>query len=440
MITNNGKEIIAKYLLGQVPAYATHIALGCGSRPNSGTDIISIDSASITDNVATIVTDTNHLFRTGDDILIDGINSTFNGIYTVTSIPTQTSFTFDKVSTDTSVSPAAATAVLNFSEKEVMDFEMVRVPISSKGFINENGISKVALSAEMPTENRLEITEVALWSAGSNAIAQSDSRVLFSFSDTENWQLHTPTATTSIPTDYEPLDGGDDSGDINVTQEVFATNSDNASLLNSIRKDRQEGARFLNYTIIMRGDTSDIDSSFQIESGSTHIHLDGRNINLVQNSPNDEIKIGLSILSKEASVDNPPDITRIVIEFLQSENNEALGFARLTAEISAVDLVDNRYIVITKKLSELETAPEFSWSDIKLTRIYVSTFADEEDTSPSDQYYVALDAVRFDNISTPNPLYIMSGYGVVETPQARPIYKIANTSNYIEFRFAIGVS
>ena len=38
MITNNGKEIIAKFLLGQAPAYATHIALGCGAKPNSTGD------------------------------------------------------------------------------------------------------------------------------------------------------------------------------------------------------------------------------------------------------------------------------------------------------------------------------------------------------------------------------------------------------------------
>ena len=33
MITNNGKEIIAKYLLGQAPSFASYIAAGCGARP-----------------------------------------------------------------------------------------------------------------------------------------------------------------------------------------------------------------------------------------------------------------------------------------------------------------------------------------------------------------------------------------------------------------------
>ena len=33
MITNNGKQIIAKFLLGQAPDFATHIAGGCGRVP-----------------------------------------------------------------------------------------------------------------------------------------------------------------------------------------------------------------------------------------------------------------------------------------------------------------------------------------------------------------------------------------------------------------------
>ena len=33
MITNKGKEIIAKYLLGTTPAYASYMAFGCGQKP-----------------------------------------------------------------------------------------------------------------------------------------------------------------------------------------------------------------------------------------------------------------------------------------------------------------------------------------------------------------------------------------------------------------------
>jgi hypothetical protein len=46
MITNNGKQIIAKFLLGQAPAYATHIAAGSGPNPLE-TGEASLVSASV---------------------------------------------------------------------------------------------------------------------------------------------------------------------------------------------------------------------------------------------------------------------------------------------------------------------------------------------------------------------------------------------------------
>jgi hypothetical protein len=381
MITNSGKEILAKYLLGQAPSYATHISLGCGAKPNS----------------------------TGD-----------------------------------------------FSAKQAMDFEMIRVPVSSRGFVNEGGVSKIALAAEMPTEYRYEISEVGLWSAGSNsAVTNSDSRVLFTFDQSENWQFHRTDGDMSsgpIPEYFTALDGGDNTNNINLPYDagdvVFGTTADNESLLSSIRKDRQEGSRFLNYTVLMRGDTSKITSGFVISDGSTgnsaHIHLDGRNFNLSKNSPNDQLKLALSIMPKEESNVTVPYRTRIVVEFLQSELNNTIGYAKFKHEVMDTDLAaDNRYIVITKALKDLEMSSDFSWSDVRLTRIYVAVYktsGDEAANTPSDEYYVCLDAMRFDNVMSANPLYVMTGYSVVNTPLSRPIIKIANTSNYIEFRFSLGVT
>ena len=33
MITDKGRELIAKYLLGQAPSYASFISFGCGAEP-----------------------------------------------------------------------------------------------------------------------------------------------------------------------------------------------------------------------------------------------------------------------------------------------------------------------------------------------------------------------------------------------------------------------
>ena len=41
MITNVGKNIIAKYLIGEAPAYASFMALGCGPKPRKNVTTLS---------------------------------------------------------------------------------------------------------------------------------------------------------------------------------------------------------------------------------------------------------------------------------------------------------------------------------------------------------------------------------------------------------------
>lgn len=527
MITNRGKEIIAKYMLGQAPSYATHIALGCGAKPTIAKDrSFDVTNKSLSASVATLTTSSNHDFYPGDNIIVAGVGTPFNGTYTVVARPTASTLTYAVNSASVASASASGTITHDYSKNETMAFEMIRIPISSRGFVNENGVSKLALSAEMPTESRYEITEVALWSAGANSIVtNSDSRPLFTFSDTEGWKLHNtenPGSTTDILSYSSSLDNGDNTGNINIgidsnivyitsastsasatytgdnifaknqkvifsnigtpfngtyiltdvdpinkkifwtlssastvsasvsgkvnlPASIFGTFADNDSLNKSVRKARQEGSRFLNYTIFMRGDTSNINSSYVISSASagvdSHIHLNGQNFNLSRNSPNDKIKIALSIVPKILSNDVAPYSTRIVVEFLTSELNPTSGYARLKHEIKNTDLSsDNRYIVITKELKDLETSSNFSWLDVQTTRIYVCVYKNNGDTKPSDEYYVVLDAMRFENTSTYNPLYAMSGYSVVDTTTGYPILKSANTSNYIEFRMTLGVA
>ena len=78
MITNEGKQLVAKYLLDQAPAYASFIAAGIGAQP-------LLNSAS------------------------------------VQLSPTQ----------------------------KALEFESFRVPISSKGFIKEDGVEKIIFKSVM---------------------------------------------------------------------------------------------------------------------------------------------------------------------------------------------------------------------------------------------------------------------------------------------------
>jgi hypothetical protein len=59
-----------------------------------------IVNKSLTDNVATLETSVAHGFITGDSVLVAGVDSTFNGTFTVTGAPTTTTFTYNKTATN----------------------------------------------------------------------------------------------------------------------------------------------------------------------------------------------------------------------------------------------------------------------------------------------------------------------------------------------------
>ena len=54
MITNTGKDIIAKYLMGNAPAYASYMALGCGPKPRLAITSLSGASSATSLGVTTV--------------------------------------------------------------------------------------------------------------------------------------------------------------------------------------------------------------------------------------------------------------------------------------------------------------------------------------------------------------------------------------------------
>jgi hypothetical protein len=384
MITDAGKSIIGKYLLGQAPSYASYIAIGCGPTP--------LDTADIQ----------------GD-----------------------------------------------FSTKTNLDFEMFRVPISSRGFVKENGIDKIVLTAELPTEERYEVSEVGLYSAGSNPSAGAyDSKTVFAFTAGENWQHHTVAAATEINTFTAPLDDPEDDNIIAVADTVFQTNADNAIFFKTSRASRYERCRFLNNIILIQGDDADLTISeesgptedhFVIESGSNHIHLTGPQVDFSRNSPKDELRLAFSLVSKNGSSSAIPDTIRVLVDFSSTDAGSG-EFARFEAEInhadsgnteSSQDFETNRYFVVSKELQELYTTANFTWDAVTVVKIYACVI---DGGVPSEDYYVALDALRLENTQTINPLYGLTGYSIVKNDNAETIIKSPNTSNYVEFRFTVGVS
>ena len=451
MITNTGKNILAKYLVGQTPAYASHIAVGCGPKP--------LDQ--------------------------DG------------TLP-------------------------DFSSKKSLDFEMFRVPIISRGFVDELGVSKVVLTAELPTQERYEITEVGLFSAASNPAAGAfDSKNIYSFTDLESWKyssqgseipvIYSPLddrvvniveasasplrvlyvtdiphnlsvgtevsvsglspaafnlskvsiATVPTPTTFTIVGSSVTSGEslssgylindvetniINQVYPVFQTNADNKIFTNSNRVDRHERCRFLNNILAIRGDNATIsvgaNQLLTAESGSNFVQLSDTAIDFSKNSPTDELRLAFSVVNKVGSAETLPTSARIIVEFSSTGTFKTGKWAIFEALVTDGDndFSENRYLVVSKQLQELKKSEDFSWSEINTVRIYASVTknVNNQEVATSD-FFVCLDGFRLENVTSTNSVYGLTGYSVMRTPNAKTIIKSANTTNYIEFRFGLDV-
>jgi hypothetical protein len=175
----------------------------------------------------------------------------------------------------------------------------------------------------------------------------------------------------------------------------------------------------------------------------THVHLDGINVPLSQNSPMDEIKLAFSLVNRSEPISESPVRVKVLVEFASDDSSSPTNYARFEAE--KVDLQTNRYIVLSKKLGDLRTSPTFTWNSVSIVKIYVTVFTNQTvgevtEEVPSERFYVVLDSMRFENLASYNPVYGLSGYSVIKTETGSPIVKESNTSNLVEFRFGLDVT
>jgi hypothetical protein len=392
LITNIGRTILAKYLIGQAPAYASHIALGVGATPLESSDL------------------------------------------------------FDDYSTKTN-----------------LDFEVLRIPISSRGYVyDEAGAANIVFAGELPGDQRYLFSEIGIFSAKSNpAAGAQDSKMLYTFSSSENWEYHNQTSATTVPTIVEPLNGELEGSIINPLDSnslpvpAFRTNSNNVVFNSDIRSLRYELPRFLDRALLISGDMSYIEEydgilsvkdSTSSEYYGTHLHLTGITNNFNRNSSSDQLRLAFSVLDKDSSQSATDEGrvggVRIIFEFASSDALDPQNFARLEVDLdpSDVDFVTNRYIVVTKTFGDLVKSNSFTWNTINVVKIYAMVYDATGSGIPSDKFYIALDGLRLENVTSQNPLYGMTGYTVIKTEDGQPVAKEANTSNLVEFRYGLDVA
>ena len=118
----------------------------------------TVTNKALTSNVATLTTGSAHGFEVGQSVTVTGVDSTFNGTYTVTAVPTTTTFRYAKTATDvTSVAVSPAGSVLrNRGYLAVSDFDSqgstsaYNVPGNTE-YNADNPIDFIIASTEDPT-------------------------------------------------------------------------------------------------------------------------------------------------------------------------------------------------------------------------------------------------------------------------------------------------
>jgi hypothetical protein len=85
----------------------------------------TVSNKAITSNIATLTTGAAHGFEVGQSVTVSGVDSTFNGTYTITAVPTTTTFRYALTASDvasTAVSPVGS-VLRNRGYLAVTDFD-----------------------------------------------------------------------------------------------------------------------------------------------------------------------------------------------------------------------------------------------------------------------------------------------------------------------------
>jgi hypothetical protein len=466
MITNKGNNIITKYLLGQSPEYAAYISVGVGATPLdldetdqssptkqsmdfeafripvtsrglvSDNIVIDIDSWQYSDGIVTATLSGPHGMKLGDSVNINyDLSSTSNnareGIYIVENT-TSNQITYSQTFASASATPGSWSA----SASDIATASYDRERIVFKG--------------QLPSDQRYQMTEIALYPASSNSLALNyDSRILSGFLTTEGWIYKNVSAslvesdnTISLVTDTI----ADTSG--NVSSATFLDpvtgsaayalfiNSNNEAFTFYERKNRYENSRLYDRCLVVPGNmTTFSNDSMEFSGLQKHLSTTSLRLNASKNSPEDYIKFALSVLSKDIDAEGPPAKTRLRFDFLDSISGEV---ATVTELLTSGELSASRYVVISKQIKDFSTGAGFSWARVDGLKIYAQTL---NSLSNYDGSYVAFDGIRLDNENTENPLYAMVAYSKLKNSydDGQPIEKTENSQGYIEYRFGVNI-
>lgn len=376
MITNRGKGLIARSLAGQMPSPLSYIAMGVGPQP-----------------------------------------------------------------TTVQAEPAS------FKNQTGMEFEAFRVPVSGASLVYEGGLTKISLTATLPSAQRFEFSEVGVFSSEFNPLLTTEApRMLYAFTATEGWKYHEGVSVTDVPYVGSVSDNGLDINAVPGSAVAAFLSADDALFLTANRKN--QNTRVYQDSLLIQGDMSTIDN-VTWALGGDHLHVTGIPINLSKARQDDQIKIAFSVLNKTYTDIGSlqAEEVRIVVVFKDSDDSSlyAKMQVRVTDGATGVsgqvpdetDFVNNGYYVVKVPVSDLVTSPTFSWENITVAQVYVEVTPAA--TRTAADYYVCVDAIRFDSNNDNNPAYGLAAYSVVQNAAASTEIKNAQTESQLEYKIVLEV-
>jgi hypothetical protein len=165
--------------LGLIAEYGTALA---------STLTNTVTNKALTSNVATLTTGTAHSLAVGDIVAVGGVDATFNGTHVVASVPTTTTFTFNKTAanvTSAAVNPVGTTSaatkrrfagvVRDASDGVIKAFKDATVKPSSSVNFSESGLAYAdmrvaAITASSATIGSVTNTEIGYLAGVTSAI------------------------------------------------------------------------------------------------------------------------------------------------------------------------------------------------------------------------------------------------------------------------------
>jgi hypothetical protein len=78
---------------------------------------VAVSRKALTSNVATITTAAAHNLYIGTSVVIAGVDATFNGTYTITNVPSSTTFTYSKTASNVPSAAATGTVAANYDDR-----------------------------------------------------------------------------------------------------------------------------------------------------------------------------------------------------------------------------------------------------------------------------------------------------------------------------------